>query len=271
MTRRIALAILAVWGFLIPAASARTLGFYGRVNHWMDSRSEIRKELRLMEESGVDGYMIKMAGWARQTAWETSQLRRTEREYRFLLRQCRRRGMWLFVSTVNDNMGLKKYNDPGIPLEDVYPQAQELVEIVFRNGAQNVMVQPVAEVRTEAGRRFETYSKERLCGFFLVHNGNWGFPGSRPEGFNARAVHPPSAAFPVPDDAFIVSDHGSFIPQLTIDRSMAGEADPGLLEAWLIRMRHQGVPMVGYYAFQREVTDATAIRTIGKVLSGKVQ
>ncbi len=65
MTRRIALAILAVWGFLIPAASARTLGFYGRVNHWMDSRSEIRKELRLMEESGVDGYMIEMAGQGR--------------------------------------------------------------------------------------------------------------------------------------------------------------------------------------------------------------
>ena len=252
-----------------PEAGGRTLGFYGRVNHWMDSRAELRKELRLMEECGVDGYLIEMAGWARMTAWEEPWLQRTGREYRFLLRQCRKRGLWLFVSIVNDNMGLKKYGDPGISLEEIFPRAQELIEIVRRCGPRNVIVQPVAEVRTAAGERFEARCKERLQGFFLVHNGGWGFPKTRPEGFDARAVHPPHEDFPVPDDAFVVSDHGSLIPRLTADGTITGEANPERLTLWLQRLQRQGVPLVGYYAFQRETTDGTAIRTIGAVLSGK--
>ena len=249
-----------------PGRDGRTLGFYGRVNHWMDSRSELRKELRLMEKCGVEGYLIEMAGWARMTAWEEPWLHRTEREYRFLLRQCRRRGLWLFVSIVNDNMGLKKYNDPGVSLEEVFQQASELIEIVRRYGPANVMVQPVAEVRTEAGARFENRCKERLQGFFLVHNGGWGFPHSRPEGFDARAVHPPHEHFPVPDDAFVVSDHGHLIPRLTTDKTITGEADRKILTDWLLRLRSQGVPLVGYYAFQREQMDETAIRTVAEVL-----
>ncbi|MBR4755984.1 MAG: hypothetical protein IK076_03495 [Bacteroidales bacterium] len=244
----------------------RTLGFYGRVNHWADDRAELRKELRLMGRSGVDGYMIELAGWAETAVWKGDYLTRTEKEYRYLLRQCRRRGLWLFVSIVNDNMGLGKYGDPGIALEDIPDKAHELMEIVLKEGPDNVLVQPVAEVRTAAGARFEAECREALSGFLLVHNGGWGFPHSRPEGFFARAVHPPAADFPVPQDAFVISDHGSFIPKLTVDGTFTGDADPDKLSEWLRRMKKLRVPVAGYYAFQRKVTDETAIRTVGTVL-----
>ncbi len=261
------LAVLFLAGlFAAPAVPAQTLGFYGRVNHWTESRAELTKELRLMQRYGVDGYMIEMAGWAESAGWNDEEaIRHIEKEYRYLLRQCRRRGLWLFVSIVNDNMGLGKYGDPGIPLEAVEEQAARLARIIAEGGPDNVLVQPVAEVRTAAGARFEAFCKETLRGFRLVHNGRWGFPLSRPEGFFARAVHPPHADFPVPVDAFVISDHGQFIPQLTRDGSLSGDADPEKVTAWLRKMQRQGVPVAGYYAFQRKTADPEALRVIGTV------
>ena len=261
------LAFLAVWLVGMPSVAQETvaqpLHFYGRVNHWADSRGETARELRLMEQQHIDGYMIELAGGGRNK-WSRRWLRRTGRRYRWLLGQCRQRNLMLFVSIVNDNMGKHKYGDTGPLLAEVEEKAQRLIRLVREQGPQNVIVQPVAETQTEAGRRMEQYSLQSLPGFTLVYNGEGGFPQSVPTGFQYRAVHPAHIDSPVPEDAFVISDHGHIIRELTGDRSLDGPADSTRLSEWIDRLHRAGVPMIGYYAFQRTDMDVIAIMTLGK-------
>ena len=48
-----------------------TQSWYGRVNGWHTSRSLLKQELDLMQECGVSGYMIELAGWGHDVgeAW----------------------------------------------------------------------------------------------------------------------------------------------------------------------------------------------------------
>ena len=237
------------------------LYFYGRVNHWADSKDETARELSLMEQQHIDGYMIELAGWGRNK-WSRRWLRRTGRRYRWLLGQCRKRNLMLFVSVVNDNMGKHKYGDTGPLLEGVERKAQRLVQIVGEQGPQNVIVQPVAETQTEAGSRMEQYAVQALPHFTLVYNGEGGFPQSVPTGFQYRSVHPAHIDTPVPADAIVVSDHGLIIRELTSDRSLDGPADSTRLVRWVDRLRQAGVPMIGYYVFQRTKMDTTALTVL---------
>lgn len=243
-------------------AGGHPMHFYGRVNHWADSRSETVKELDLMEQLHIDGYMIEMAGWG-HNQWSRRWILKTGREYRWLLRQCRKRNLMLFVSVVNDNMGKHKYGDTGPALEKVEKKAQRLIRLVKGGGPQGVFVQPVAETQTEAGNRMEQFSLQTLTNFTLVYNGEYGSPQSVPPGFQYRSVHPAHVESHVPEDAFIVSDHGLIIRELTNDRSLDGPADSMRLACWIKNLHQTGVPMIGYYVFQRKEMDVIALKVLG--------
>ena len=239
---------------------------YGRVNHWADSPRTLKQEVRLMARNGLDGYMIELAGWAAPWTdhWSDAWLRETERRYARLLRMCRRRNLVLFVSIVNDNMGRGKYGDTGPALEQVYGQALQLMQVVRKHGADHVVVQPVAETQTQAGRNFETDCLRALQGFTLAYNGGGGFPDRTPEGFHCRAVHPAHIGTAVPQGVMAVSDHGILIRELAADRSLDGPASDDRLTQWVENMKRMHVKAIGYYAFQRQELDRTAIVTLGK-------
>ena len=246
----------------LPKLGKDPLVMYGRVNTWAQGEKNLEKDIKVMREEGVDGYMIEMMGWSRDDAWTPLWIAQTEEQYKTLLDLCRKNGKWLFVSIVNDNMGSKKYGDPGIKLSQVMPQAQQLCQIVKKYGKDNVIVQPVAETQTSAGARFEQYCLQQLGGFVMVYNGGIGRPGGIPSGFQYRAWHPVKISDNPPKDSFVVSDTGSIILQL--GHGYDGVAKPDTLEAWARRMRQLGVPVVGYYAFKFNGHDKEAIKALGR-------
>ncbi|MBQ2033266.1 MAG: hypothetical protein II217_02670 [Alistipes sp.] len=241
-----------------------TQTWYGRVNRWPTSRETLRSELNLMKECGVSGYMIELAVWnGVDDKWSDEWIARTEKSYRWLLRECRKRKIWLFVSIVNDNMGKGKYGDTGPALEQVYNQAKQLALIVKKYGPKGVIIQPVAETQTSAGQRFEQECKTELEEFTLVYNGNGGHPKSTPEGFHFRAVHPSHIASNVADDALVISDHGLIIRELAIDNGLESKGNPTKVEMWAEKLRQQGIAVVGYYAFKYSDFDHDTIRALG--------
>ena len=241
-----------------------TQTWYGRVNRWPTSRETLRSELNLMKECGVSGYMIELAVWnGVDDKWSDEWIARTEKSYRWLLRECRKRKIWLCVSIVNDNMGKGKYGDTGPALEQVYNQAKQLAFIVKKYGPKGVIIQPVAETQTSAGQRFEQECKTELEEFTLVYNGNGGHPKSTPEGFHFRAVHPSHIASNVADDALVISDHGLIIRELAIDNGLESKGNPTKVKIWAEKLRQQGIAVVGYYAFKYSDFDPDTIRALG--------
>lgn len=250
-----------------PIRQGDTQPWYGRVNYWANSKSLVKKETRTMRRYGTSGYIIEMAGWAgsANNRWTEDWLREIDNRYKHLVRHCRKNGLWLFVSIVNDNMGTGKYDDPGIPLSEVFPQAQQLCQIVKKHGNKNVIVQPVAETRTPAGQQFETYCLQNLSEFIMVYNGDYGRPDSMPQGYDYKAYHPHRTVDAVPSEAFIISDTGSIILELSIDSTYDGKGNPDKLKEWfkLVENRNQP-PVCGYYAFKRKDFDKESIKALGE-------
>ncbi|MBR5283210.1 MAG: hypothetical protein IKU22_10585 [Alistipes sp.] len=242
-----------------------TQSWYGRVNGWHTSRSLLKQELDLMQECGVSGYMIELAGWGHDVgeAWNEEWINTIKKEYRHILRQCRKRDLWLFVSIINDNMGRGKYGDRGPSLEVVYDYAQQLISIIKRFGSRNVMVQPVAETQTSAGERFEREALTQLSDFILVYNGDGGSPKRLLEGFDFRAIHPSHITSSLPSDALIISDHGLIIRELSADGGLQSAGDPEKVKRWAEHLHKEGVPVVGYYAFLYNGFDPATIRALG--------
>lgn len=245
-----------------------TQTWYGRVNRWGTSQQILLDELDLMKECGVSGYMIEMAGWEQHPAeaWSEEWIVRIQKSYRWLLRECRKRKIWLFVSIINDNMGQGKYGDTGPTLEKVYESALQLAYIVKRGGSKGVIVQPVAETQTPTGQRFEQDCRKILENFTLVYNGEGGHPESTPEGFHFRAVHPAHIVSSVADDALVISDHGLIIRELSIDGGLESKGDPDKVKSWVKRLQQQGIAVVGYYAFKYDQFDPATIRALGEAL-----
>jgi hypothetical protein len=231
------------------------------------SRQILRNELNLMKECGVNGYMIELAVWnGVDDKWSDEWIVRTQKSYRWLLRECRKRKIWLFVSIINDNMGQGKYGDTGPTLEKVYKSALQLASIVKRFGHKGVIVQPVAETQTPAGRRFEEYCTQELEDFTLVYNGNGGHPKTILEGYDFRAVHPSHIVSSVADEALVISDHGVIIRELSIDGGLESKGDPDKVKSWVKRLQQQGIAVVGYYAFKYDQFDPATIRALGEAL-----
>ena len=273
MFRRYCLSILVVVALHLGAIAqphieqGNTQVWYGRVNQWTVSRQILRDELNLMKECGVNGYMIELAVWdGVDDKWSNEWIVRIQKNYRWLLRECRKRKIWLFVSIINDNMGKGKYGDTGPTLEKVYESALQLASIVKRGGSKGVIVQPVAETQTPTGQRFEQECRKILENFTLVYNGEGGHPKSTPEGFHFRAVHPAHIVSSVADDALVISDHGLIIRELSIDGGLESRGNPQKVVTWVKRLQQQGVAVVGYYAFKYDKFDPATIRALGEAI-----
>lgn len=273
MFRRYYLSILVMVALHLGAIAqphieqGNTQVWYGRVNQWTVSRQILRNELNLMKECGVNGYMIELAVWdGVDDKWSNEWIVRTQKNYRWLLRECRKRKIWLFVSIINDNMGKGKYGDTGPTLEKVYESALQLASIVKRGGSKGVIVQPVAETQTPTGQRFEQECRKILENFTLVYNGEGGHPESTPEGFHFRAVHPAHIVSSVADDTLVISDHGLIIRELSIDGGLESRGNPQKVVTWVKRLQQQGVAVVGYYAFKYDQFDPATIRALGEAL-----
>ncbi len=273
MFRRYCLSILVMVALHLGAIAqprieqGNTQVWYGRVNQWTVSRQILRNELNLMKECGVNGYMIELAVWdGVDDKWSNEWIVRTQKNYRWLLRECRKRKIWLFVSIINDNMGKGKYGDTGPTLEKVYESALQLASIVKRGGSKGVIVQPVAETQTPTGQRFEQECRKILENFTLVYNGESGHPESTPEGFHFRAVHPAHIVSSVADDTLVISDHGLITRELSIDGGLESRGNPQKVVTWVKRLQQQGVAVVGYYAFKYDQFDPATIRALGEAL-----
>ena len=273
MFRRYYLSILVVVALHLGAIAqphieqGNTQVWYGRVNQWTVSRQILRNELNLMKECGVNGYMIELAVWdGVDDKWSNEWIVRIQKNYRWLLRECRKRKIWLLISIINDNMGKGKYGDTGPTLEKVYESALQLASIVKRGGSKGVIVQPVAETQTPTGQRFEQECRKILENFTLVYNGEGGHPKSTPEGFHFRAVHPAHIVSSVADDALVISDHGLIIRELSIDGGLESRGNPQKVVTWVKRLQQQGVAVVGYYAFKYDKFDPATIRALGEAI-----
>lgn len=250
----------------------KTQTWYGRVNRWTISKQTLRQELNLMKKCGVSGYMIEMACWGRYNdqalePWSEQWIRQIEKSYRHILRECRKRDLWLFVSVVNDNMGKGKYGDKGPKLEVVYDSALQLIKIIKKYGHKGVIIQPVAETQTSAGQRFEQDCLRELKDFSLVYNGNGGHPDHTPDGYHFRATHPSHIVSSVDNDALVISDHGIIIRELSVDGGLESKGDPEKIQMWVNRLQKQGIAVVGYYAFKYADFDPEAIRALGKKIA----
>ena len=245
----------------------KTQTWYGRVNRWTLSKQTLKDELNLMQECGVSGYMIEMASWGRYSdcePWSEEWIKQIEESYRYLVKECRRRKLWLFVSGVNDNMGKGKYGDKGPKLEAVYNSALQLIKIIKKYGHKGVIIQPVAETQTSAGERFEQDCLRELKDFLLVYNGNGGHTSHTPDGYHFRATHPSHIVSSVDNDALVISDHGIIIRELSVDGGLESKGDPKKIQMWVNRLQKQGIAVVGYYAFKYADFDPEAIRALGK-------
>lgn len=250
---------------LSPIAVGKSQTWYGRVNFWAKDMSLLRKELDACVKAGVSGYMIEMAGWANSTGemWSDKWLKDIESKYKKFVKMCRARGLWAFVSIVNDNMGSKKYGDNGKhTVQSEYAKCQKLAKIVKAVGKDNVVVQPVAETQTSGGKQFEQYVRSELAGFNLCFNGNGGHPGGAAAGFQFYAVHPSKCSASNPQSAFVISDHGLIIRELN-GGPLVGHANVTKTKAWKEMNVKKGCPVVGYYAFKVEDFDRGAIEAMG--------
>ncbi len=275
MFRRYCLSILVMVALHLGAIAqphieqGNTQVWYGRVNQWTVSRQILRNELNLMKECGVSGYMIEMASWGRYSdcePWSEEWIKQIEESYRHLVKECRRRKLWLFVSVVNDNMGKGKYGDKGPKLEAVYDSALQLIKIIKKYSHKGVIIQPVAETQTSAGQRFEQDCLRELKDFLLVYNGNGGHPDHTPDGYHFRATHPSHIVSSVDNDALVISDHGIIIRELSVDGGLESKGDPEKIQMWVNRLQKQGVAVVGYYAFKYDQFDPATIRALGEAL-----
>ena len=245
--------------------TGKTQFWYGRVNKWVLSRNTTIDELNLMVKSGCTGYLIELAGGTgiESKAWTEEWVREIEQHYIWLLKECRARRLWLFVSIINDNMGQGKYGDKNPKLEKVYPIALKLLEMVKKHGKKGVYVQAVAETQTSSGAKFEKDAIARLNGFNLVYNGSYGSPSKPIPGMANYAVHPAKIGQKNPSNAFVVSDHGLIIRELNRGGSLVAKGEPGKVSTWANSVKKAGCPVCAYYAFLYEKLDKETIQVLG--------
>jgi len=244
--------------------------WYGRVNWWWKSRSLWKKEMDALVQHGGSGYMIELAGWrsavGQESKWWTDSWVKNQLElYRQIHKDAKDRGLWLFVSIVNDNMGSGKYGDKKqFNVGNCYDKCVKLLEGIIKDGKDNVVVQPVAETQTAGGRKFEDYAKTQLAkaGFLTCNNGAGGHP-SGTNGMNFYAVHPSKVSATNPSSAFVISDHGLIIREMNIGGALVAHGNPDKVTQFVQNNKKRGVPVIGYYAFLVQDYDGETIKALG--------
>lgn len=249
-----------------PIQVGATQVWYGRVNAWHYSRSLWRKEMDALVKHGGAGYMIELASWQTNSKvkwWSEAWLKEISSLYGQIHADAKARGLWLFVSVVNDNMGSGKYGDTReYSVAKCYDMLVRLLDNVIADGASNVVVQPVAETQTAAGKKFEAYARDRLHrrGFLTCNNGAGGHPTSA-NGMTYFAVHPSKISVNNPSNAFVISDHGQIIRELN-GGPLVGHGNVANIKKWVGINKARGCPVIGYYAFKVEDYDGNAIKAL---------
>lgn len=254
---------------LAPIMKGATQVWYGRVNMWHRDSDLWRKEMDAMVKYGCAGYMIELAAWRsavgqEESWWSDKWISGQLEKYRKLHKDAIDRGLWLFVSVVNDNMGSGKYGDKKTHnIGNCYAKIMKLLNGLIADGSKNVIVQPVAETQTDAGKRFEAEAKALLAknGFYTCNNGSGGYP-SGTNGMTFYAVHPSKISAANPSNSFVISDHGLIIRELN-GGSLVAHGNAKKIQQFVAVNRGRGVPVVGYYAFLVEDYDEGAIKALG--------
>lgn len=251
-----------------PAIRAgETQVWYGRANTWATSGPDVlRADVEACAAAGITGYMIELCGWNDfNPVPDDVAMALMDDVYHQLVGWCRSLGLWLFVSVANDNAGLNRYGDRGIPLSAQTAKIERCIEMIREHGSGNVIVQPCAETRTAAGLQLEARCAERLGGFTLVCNGNFGRPAHVEPWASFRAWHP-LVFGDYPSDALVISDTGNMIRMLSANGSVDGPGDPAKLRAWVREVQASGAPVAGYYVLRYAQHDAPAIQALGEGL-----
>lgn len=235
---------------------------YGIDNRWMTCDPwELARTLR---EHGLTGTSVEFVGWHADARYidNPDALREPWADF---LRAMRAYKLTVLVSIVNDNMGSRKWNGPGIPLSSRLPQARRAREIVMEHGPDLLLIQPVAETQTSAGRTFERETLA-LCaaqGFRTCYNG-----GSRPAGAAGATVaawHPTTLGDLGKPGQLVVSDCGSILAALN-SGDVFGNGNPVAVQDYarrVLALRDRGF---GYYGFGHSEIDKATIEAIGRAL-----
>lgn len=258
---------------LEPIQVGKTQTWYGRVNYWWKDRSLWQKEMDCLVKNGGSGYMIELAGWEsclkdKSKWWTDAWIKEQLELYSEIHSDAKKRGLWLFVSLVNDNMGKGKYGDSKkFTVDKVYNKCVKLLDGVIKDGKDNVVIQPVAETQTSGGKKFESYARGQLAakGFLTCYNGNGGHPSST-NGCNFYAVHPSKIAENNPSNSLVISDHGLIIRELNQGGSLSAHGYPNKVKTFVKNNKKRNCPVVGYYAFQIKDYDEDTIKALGEAL-----
>lgn len=241
----------------------RTLAGYGRVNAWAVDKDTLIKDIKACDEHGVDIYHIEFLSWSRYSPYNKPDvMKKTEECYKAAIKECRKRGIWLFVSFANSNTGSGKYGDAKVPLSKMGDLIEWGIKVVKAEGKDNVLFQPMGET----GGSFNTALEARLAnefgqaGFILVNN-RGSRPSSKPGWAKWNAWHPFKTSDSVPGDQIIVSDTGMIIQQLCY--GLEGKGKPDTAKAWAKSLKDKGVPAVVFYHFKYPEHDEKVIEAMG--------
>ena len=241
----------------------RTLAGYGRVNAWATDKDTLIEDIKACDEHGVDIYHIEFLSWSRYSPYNKPDvMKKTEECYKAAIKECRKRGIWLFVSFANSNTGSGKYGDAKVPLSKMGDLIEWGIKVVKAEGKDNVLFQPMGET----GGSFNTALEARLAnefgqaGFILVNN-RGSRPSSKPGWAKWNAWHPFKTSDSVPGDQIIVSDTGMIIQQLCY--GLEGKGKPDTAKAWAKSLKDKGVPAVVFYHFKYPEHDEKVIEAMG--------
>lgn len=233
---------------------------YGPVNNW--SSLDFEKWLDLHVPNKVNWATIEFFAWNNQDNCKIGYYDDPEalREpYRKLVNECRKRKIVLFVSLVNDNKGSGKYGDDKKDLSYYKSQIRKGREIVLAEGPEGVVLQAVAETKTQEGKDFEaeTITMAHQKGFKTCWNNH-----SRPKESNGCtyfAYHPASTADVGPIGCIVVTDHGQILKELSKDgKNVYGPYDPVKVSNYAHKVHQAGKGFI-HYGFGDKTSDIDTI------------
>lgn len=242
----------------------RTLAGYGRVNAWATSEDELLDDIMDCKRFGVDIYHIEFLAWnPYELHGHGDRMEVAKRCYGAAISECRKLGMWLFVSFANSNTGSGKYGDAGIPLSKMGDTIEWAKRVILDEGPDNVLFQPMAETGGDFNGSLEsTLAREfKEAGFLLVNN-KGSRPNSKPSWASWNAWHPFGTGDSIPADQIIVSDTGKIIQELCY--GLEGRGKPDTTKAWAKSLKKQGVPAVVFYHFKYAEHDEPVIKAMGE-------
>ena len=234
---------------------------YGDVNAWHqgDQADKIEK----VAKAGADVYHFEYLGWG-ATRLYTAEA--GAEAYHRLITAARKRKVVAFVSALNDNSHLPKYDNT----PTVYSMAElnKVLDIIMAEGPEGVIVQPVGETQTSRGREFETAAWHRLtqAGFRTCYN-RGSRPTSVPLNWTYAAFHPTSIDQTVPAGVACVTDTGAILRDGGWPRQLGGyhKFDPNMVRLYGERCRVWGVSCT-LYGFLHPDVDTKAIEALAEVM-----